>query len=79
MAQPLFAGGEHAGAGGELGGIRSLCRRFSFAPSGLVHFPLFTHGLRPFDKLRASCGLHSCAASRLGSGGSLMPLWSAAL
>jgi len=26
---------------------------------------LTTHGSRPFDKLRASCGLHSFAASRL--------------
>jgi len=24
-----------------------------------------THGLRPFDKLRAGCGLDSCAAARL--------------
>jgi hypothetical protein len=24
-----------------------------------------THGSRPFGKLRAGCGLHSCAASRL--------------
>src|SRR5208283_393933 len=42
-----------------------VCRSCSFAPSGLVRFPLCTHGLRPFGKLRASCGLHSSAASRL--------------
>ena len=40
--------------------LRSLCRGFSFAPSGLVLIPLSTQGLRP--------GLHSCAASRLNSG-----------
>ena len=40
--------------------LRSLCRSFSFAPSGLVLIPLSTQGLRP--------GLHSCAASRLNSG-----------
>ncbi len=28
----------------------------------------FTHGLRPFDRLRAGCGLHSAAASRLFHG-----------
>ena len=27
----------------------------------------FTHGLRTFDRLRAGCGLHSAAASRLKS------------
>src|ERR1035441_9502304 len=39
----------------------------SSAPSGLVQTlaPL-PHGLRPFGSLRASCGLHSFAASRLG-------------
>src|ERR1035438_1259685 len=36
--------------------LRSLCRSCSFAPSGLCHVPLPTHGLRR--------GLHSCAASR---------------
>ena len=40
----------------------------SFAPSGLVGFArALTHGLRPFGKLRAGCGLHSFAASRLVS------------
>ena len=34
---------------------RSLCRSFSFAPPGLAHLPLCTHGLRR--------GLHSFAAS----------------
>ena len=38
---------------------------FSFAPSGLADFPSATHGLRPFGRLRAGCGLHSFAASRL--------------
>jgi hypothetical protein len=34
--------------------------------AGLILFyDLTTHGSRPFDKLRASCGLHSFAASRL--------------
>jgi hypothetical protein len=37
----------------------------SFAPLGLVHLDSRIHGLRPFDKLRAGCGLHSFAASRL--------------
>jgi hypothetical protein len=37
---------------------------------GLVPFPLPTHGLRPFGKLRAGCGLHSIAASRLKP-----PMW----
>src|ERR1039457_7464992 len=37
--------------------LRSLGRSCSFAPSGLRHVPLPTHGLRR--------GLHSCAASRL--------------
>ena len=39
--------------------------RVSFAPPGLGRNVAATHGLRPFDKLRASCGLHSCADSRL--------------
>src|ERR1019366_6878789 len=47
--------------------LRSLGRSFSFAPLGLALVPLSTHGLRPFDKARAGCGLHSCAASRLDS------------
>jgi hypothetical protein len=37
----------------------------SFAPLELVHLDSRIHGLRPFDKLRAGCGLHSFAASRL--------------
>ena len=42
-----------------------LARGGSFAPSGLgVSIP-DTHGSRPFDRLRAGCGLHSGAASRL--------------
>ena len=40
---------------------------FSFAPSGLADFPSATHGLRPFGRLRAGCGLHSYAASRLNT------------
>ena len=40
--------------------------------SGLGHAVCGTHGLRPFDKLRASCGLQSCAASRLASWTSLL-------
>ncbi len=41
---------------------------FSFAPSGLGFCSgSFTHGSRPFDRLRAGCGLHSCAAWRLAS------------
>jgi|SRR5579864_3450377 len=36
---------------------------------GWLYFPLHTHGLRPFDRLRASCGLRSSAASRLVFGG----------
>src|ERR1035437_8025378 len=40
--------------------------RLLFRPAGARSFShLPTHGLRPFDKLRASCGLHSYAASRL--------------
>jgi peptide/nickel transport system substrate-binding protein len=39
--------------------------KFSFAPTGLVEHGRLTHGLRPFGKLRTSCGLHYCAASRL--------------
>src|SRR5580704_9900478 len=41
-----------------------------FRPFG-AGFPysLPTHGLRPFGRLRASCGLHSFAASRLGLSG----------
>src|ERR1019366_1259913 len=39
--------------------LRSLCRSFSFAPSGLAQFPLAPHGLRR--------GLHSYAASRLNA------------
>ncbi len=38
-------------------GLKSARQKFSFAPSGLAHFPRFTHGLRR--------GLHSCAAARL--------------
>src|ERR1700733_1193267 len=33
---------------------------------GLWVFTSFTHGLRPFDRLRTGCGLRSVAASRLG-------------
>ena len=33
---------------------------------GLWYFTSFTHGLRPFDRLRTGCGLRSVAASRLG-------------
>lgn len=40
---------------------------FSFAPSGLADFPSATHGLRPFGRLRAGCGLHSF--SRCAAGG----------
>ncbi len=43
---------------------------FSFAPSGLSASH-FSHGLRPFDKLWAGCGLHSYAASRLHAEGNL--------
>jgi hypothetical protein len=40
--------------------------RLLFRPAGARSFShLPTHGLRPFGKLRASCGLHSYAASRL--------------
>jgi hypothetical protein len=39
------------------GTLTSVCGSYSFAPSGLVLFPLSTHGLRR--------GLHSFAASRL--------------
>jgi len=52
-------------AGYDHSSLRNRCRSPSCAPSGLIFFPLLTHGLRPFDKLRASCGLDSCAASRL--------------
>jgi len=38
----------------------------SFAPSGLVIFFAYSHGLRPFDKLRAGRGLHSFAPTELG-------------
>jgi purine nucleosidase len=38
-------------------GLTRVCAKYSFAPSGLAHFLLFTHGLRR--------GLHSYAASRL--------------
>jgi len=46
-------------------GLRFFVGGRSCAPSGLAHAACGTHGLRPFDKLRASCGLQSCAASRL--------------
>ena len=46
---------------------------FSFAPSGLADFPSATHGLRPFGRLRAGCGLHSFAASRLAQSRPLYP------
>jgi hypothetical protein len=51
-------------------GIRAALPEFvfSFAPPGLGFMLwLSTHGLRPFGKLRAGCGLHSFAASRLSS------------
>ena len=41
---------------------------------GLVPVFLLTHGLRPFGKLRAGCGLHSAAALRLGWGRSFCAL-----
>jgi len=37
--------------------LKRLCHNLSFAPSGLAHFPLLSHGSRR--------GLHSYAASRL--------------
>lgn len=40
---------------------------FSFAPRGLF-LKLLSHALRPFDRLRAGCGLYSFAALRLCSG-----------
>lgn len=42
--------------------FRSSC---SIAPIGLHCFTRLSHGLRPFGRLRASCGLHSFAALRL--------------
>jgi hypothetical protein len=45
-----------------LRGLR-MCESYSFAPPGLVPFPLPTHGLRR--------GLHSDAASRLKSSAEL--------
>jgi hypothetical protein len=43
---------------------------FSFVPLGLApFFRSLTHGLRPFGKLRAGCGLRSFAALRLAQGG----------
>jgi hypothetical protein len=41
---------------------------FSVVPDGTWFlFLLCTHGLRPFGRLRAGCGLYSAAASRLTS------------
>ena len=40
---------------------------FSFAPTGLAVRGQDSHGLRPFDRLRAGSGLHPTAASRLGA------------
>ena len=45
----------------------------SFAPLGLESFLGISHGLRSFDKLRAGCGLYSCAASRLETAGLVPP------
>jgi hypothetical protein len=45
-----------------------------FRPFGADEFSSDSHGLRPFDKLKAGCGLNSFAASRLGfSQASLAP------
>jgi predicted amidohydrolase YtcJ len=46
-----------------------LDRASSFAPSGLASFLSLTHGLRPFGRLRAGCGLYSVAPSELRSAG----------
>src|SRR6266851_858544 len=44
----------------------SFLRRGSFAPPGARYSVMSaSHGLRPFDRLRASSGLHSYAARRL--------------
>ncbi len=51
----------------------SRCPNVSFARSGLPHFLLPTHGLRFFDRLRASCGLYSNAASAAVTRG--VPCW----
>jgi hypothetical protein len=41
---------------------------FSLSPLwGLLFFAVLSHGLRPFDRLRAGCGLYSFAALRLGT------------
>ena len=37
----------------------------SFAPAGLGYFFACSHGLRPFDRLGAGCGLHSFAPTEL--------------
>ena len=42
-----------------------MCKNYSFAPPGLDHFPLRTHGFRR--------GLYSCAAPRLKIAG-VVPL-----
>ena len=44
------------------------CRGFLTPLPGLFNSFENSPGLRPFDKLRAGCGLHSCAALRLRSG-----------
>jgi predicted amidohydrolase YtcJ len=56
------------------GARRNWCRVIawrgspSFAPSGLMQFMPPTHGLRPFGRRRAGCGLHSVAPSELRGG-----------
>ena len=48
----------------ERGGFQCARENWSFAALGLVCFPLLPTA-RAFGRLRASCGLHSYAASRL--------------
>jgi hypothetical protein len=53
---------------GEKGGAEEYASTGLSPLRGLLVFPLLPHGLRPFGKLRAGCGLHSFAASRLRCG-----------
>jgi hypothetical protein len=51
-----------------MAGIAFVAARLFRHLRGLFLFANSTHGLRPFDKLRAGRGLHSSAAPRLSAG-----------
>ena len=45
-------------------GVKRMRANFLSPLRGVFFYRLLSHGLRPFGRLRASCGLHSYAASR---------------